>query len=650
MVLSHAASDSDVSVHSTFASRYVRTSLPRFRMPENSIPKEAAYQIINDELMLDGNPRLNLASFVTTWMEPECDKLIMASINKNYVDMDEYPVTTELQNRCVNMIAHLFNAPLGETETAVGVGTVGSSEAIMLAGLAFKRKWQNKRKAEGKPFDKPNIVTGANVQVCWEKFARYFEVELKEVKLREGYYVMDPEQAVEMVDENTICVAAILGSTLNGEFEDVKLLNDLLVLKNKETGLDIPIHVDAASGGFIAPFLYPELEWDFRLPQVKSINVSGHKYGLVYAGIGWVVWRNKEDLPDELIFHINYLGADQPTFTLNFSKGSSQVIAQYYQLIRLGHEGYRNVMENCRENMIVLREGLEKTGRFSIVSKDEGIPLVAFSLKDNSSHTEFEISEMLRRYGWIVPAYTMPANAEHITVLRVVIREDFSRTLAERLVMDIEKVMHELDELPSRVINKISLGEVGHEHQSDTGSSQVIAQYYQLIRLGHEGYRNVMENCRENMIVLREGLEKTGRFNIVSKDEGVPLVAFSLKDSSSHTEFEISDMLRRYGWIVPAYTMPPNAQHITVLRVVIREDFSRTLAERLVIDIEKVIRELDELPSRVIHKISLGEEKSEANGDNLMVTVKKTEMEKQREIINGWKKFVSDRKKTNGIC
>ncbi|KAH9745881.1 glutamate decarboxylase 4 [Citrus sinensis] len=401
-------------------------------MPENSIPKEAAYQIINDELMLDGNPRLNLASFVTTWMEPECDKLMMAAINKNYVDMDEYPVTTELQNRCVNIIARLFNAPLEDSETAVGVGTVGSSEAIMLAGLAFKRKWQNKRKAEGKPFDKPNIVTGANVQVCWEKFARYFEVELKEVKLSEGYYVMDPAKAVEMVDENTICVAAILGSTLNGEFEDVKLLNDLLTEKNKETGWDTPIHVDAASGGFIAPFLYPELEWDFRLPLVKSINVSGHKYGLVYAGIGWVVWRNKEDLPEELIFHINYLGADQPTFTLNFSKGSSQVIAQYYQLIRL--------------------EGLEKTGRFNIVSKDEGVPLVAFSLKDNKRHDEFEVAELLRRFGWIVPAYTMPADAQHITVLRVVIREDFSRTLAERLVLDITKVLHELDSLPSKVL------------------------------------------------------------------------------------------------------------------------------------------------------------------------------------------------------
>ncbi|KAK4416943.1 Glutamate decarboxylase [Sesamum alatum] len=239
----------------------------------------------------------------------------------------------------------------------MGVGTVGSSEAIMLAGLAFKRRWQNKMKEAGKPCDKPNIVTGANVQVCWEKFARYFEVELKEVKLSDGYFVMDPDKAVEMVDENTICVAAILGSTLNGEFEDVKRLNDLLVEKKTKK---------QASGGFIAPFLYPELEWDFRLPLVKCINVSGHKYGLVYAGIGWVIWRSKEDLPEELIFHINYLGADQPTFTLNFSK------------------------------------------------------------------------DMLRRFGWIVPAYTMPPDAQHVTVLRVVVERLF-KTLAERLVIDMGK-------------------------------------------------------------------------------------------------------------------------------------------------------------------------------------------------------------------
>ncbi|KAK9010032.1 hypothetical protein V6N11_036550 [Hibiscus sabdariffa] len=248
-----ATTQADEHLHSTFASRYTRSPVPRFHMPERSMPRDAAYQVIHDELMLDGNPRLNLASFVTTWMEPECDTLMMAAINKNYVDMDEYPVTTELQ-------------------------------------------------------------------VCWEKFARYFEVELKEVKLKEGYYILDPVQAVELVDENTICVAAILGSTLTGEFEDVKMLNDLLLKKNEETGWNTPIHVDAASGGFIAPFLYPDLEWDFRLPLVKSINVSGHKYGLVYAGVGWIVWRNKEDLPDDLVFHINYLGSDQPTFTLNFSK------------------------------------------------------------------------------------------------------------------------------------------------------------------------------------------------------------------------------------------------------------------------------------------------------------------------------------------
>ncbi|XP_026423560.1 glutamate decarboxylase-like isoform X2 [Papaver somniferum] len=445
-------------------------------MSEDSIPKEAAYQIINDELMLDGNPRLNLASFVTTWMEPECNKLIMDSVNKNYVDMDEYPVTTELQNRCVNMIARLFNAPLGDSEAAVGVGTVGSSEAIMLAGLAFKRRWQNKMKAQGKSCEKPNIITGANVQVCWEKFARYFEVELIEVKLSEGYYVMDPAKAVEMVDENTICVAAILGSTLNGEFEDVKLLNDLLLEKNKFTGWDTPIHVDAASGGFIAPFIYPELEWDFRLPLVKSINVSGHKYGLVYAGIGWAIWRTKEDLPEELIFHINYLGADQPTFTLNFSKGSSQVIAQYYQLIRLGVEGYRNIMEACAENAIVLKTGLEKIDRFNIVSKDVGVPLVAFSLKDHTNYTEFDISDMLRRFGWIVPAYTMPPDAQHITVLRVVIREDFSRTLAERLVLDITKVLHELDNTSAKLTVKIN------KQISDNHEKQVQENWKTLVK------------------------------------------------------------------------------------------------------------------------------------------------------------------------
>ncbi|NP_001281013.1 glutamate decarboxylase 4 [Malus domestica] len=445
MGLSKTFSESDVSLHSTTS--YILTSPAKYKMPENSMPEDMAFQMIDDELRLDADPRLNLASFVTTSMEEKAKRLIMESLDKNYVDMDEYPATTDLQNRCVNMIAHLFNAPLKDGEAATGTGTVGSSEAIMLAGLAFKRKWQNKMKAIGKPYDKPNIVTGANVQVCWEKFARYFEVELKEVKVREDYYVMDPVKAVEMVDENTICVAAILGSTYNGEFEDVKLLNDLLMEKNKQTGWDTPIHVDAASGGFIAPFLYPDLEWDFRLPLVKSINASGHKYGLVYAGIGWIVWRSKQDLPEDLIFHINYLGADQPTFTLNFSKGSSQVLAQYYQLIRLGFEGYHEIMENCHYLAMVVKEGLEKTGQFKILSKDIGVPVVAFSLKDRSRYDEFKVSEGLRRHQFIVPAYHMPADAKHVALLRVVIRGDFSRTRAEYLLSSINAVLKELDEL-----------------------------------------------------------------------------------------------------------------------------------------------------------------------------------------------------------
>jgi len=473
MVLTHVQSDEAAASAAVFASRYVQEPVPSYELGAKSISKDAAYQIIHDELLLDGSPRLNLASFVTTWMEPECDRLIIEGMNKNYADMDEYPVTTELQNRCVNIIARLFNAPVGAGETAVGVGTVGSSEAIMLAGLAFKRRWQNRRKAEGKPHDKPNIVTGANVQVCWEKFARYFEVELKEVKLSEGCYVMDPEKAVEMVDENTICVAAILGSTLTGEFEDVKRLNDLLAAKNKRTRWDTPIDVDAAGGGFIAPFLYPELEWDFRLPLVKSINVSGHKYGLVYPGVGWVVWRNREDLPDELIFHINYLGADQPTFTLNFSKGSSQIIAQYYQFLRLGFEGYKNVMENCVESARTLREGLQRTGRFDIISKEEGVPLVAFMFRGTRDGSlAFKLSATLRRFGWIVPAYTMPANLEHMTVLRVVVREDFGRPLAERFLSHVRMALSELDLAAKGPVPKMRLTiELGPARSADEEAS-----------------------------------------------------------------------------------------------------------------------------------------------------------------------------------
>eukprot|EP00898_Chlorokybus_atmophyticus_P008266 jgi/Chlat1/8440/Chrsp80S07922 len=438
-----------------YASRYSSAPLPRYSMPMDSMPKDAAYQFIHDELMLDGNPHLNLASFVTTWMEPECDKLLMEGMNKNFIDMDEYEATTELQNRCVNMIARLCNAPIESDEgAAIGVGTVGSSEAIMLAGLAFKVLWKKRMMAKGKKEEEclhPNVVCGANVQVCWEKFCRYWEVDMKIVKLTDTRFIMDPKEAVDLVDENTICVCAILGSTYDGQFEDVKAVNDLLTEKNKRTGWDTPIHVDAASGGFVAPFLWPELEWDFRLPLVKSINLSGHKYGLVYPGCGWAIWRSKEDLPEELVFHINYLGSDQPTFTLNFSRGATGIIGQYYQFIRLGFHGYKKIMANCWAQVQFLRERIEELGIFKMLSSaDMGVPLLAFTLKDDSKYDCYDIAHKLRMHGWILPAYTMAPDASHVTLLRAVVREDFSRSLAYKLAENLEEVIKQLEAHPTK--------------------------------------------------------------------------------------------------------------------------------------------------------------------------------------------------------
>ncbi|KAF3092585.1 glutamate decarboxylase gad1, variant 2 [Orbilia oligospora] len=323
----------------------------------------------------------SLASFVTTYMEDEAEKLMHDGLSKNFIDYEEYPQSAEIQNRCVNMIGKLFHAPTHEEEEhSIGTSTVGSSEAIMLATLAMKKKWANERKAAGKPFDKPNLVMNAAVQVCWEKAARYFDVEERFVYCTQDRYVIDPVQAVDLVDENTIGICAILGTTYTGEYEDVKAINDLLVGK----GLETPIHVDAASGGFVAPFVKPDLEWDFRLPRVVSINVSGHKYGLVYPGVGWIVWRSPEYLPKELVFNINYLGADQASFTLNFSKGASQVIGQYYQMIRLGKRGYRNIMTNLTRISDYFSTVLSKRLGFIIMSKGGGRSFVTYCWASSS--------------------------------------------------------------------------------------------------------------------------------------------------------------------------------------------------------------------------------------------------------------------------
>ena len=442
--------NADASLAPMYGSRQLRESVPRYELPARQMSPRAAYQIIHDELNLDGNPALNLASFVTTWMEPEADKLMAESLSRNFVDADEYPQTTEIHNRCVNMLARLFNAP--DSGAAVGCATVGSSEAIHLAGLALKWRWRARRQAAGLPTGNPNIVMGGNVQVCWEKFARYFDVEPRYVPLAADRYVIGVDEAMQLVDENTIGVVGILGSTYTGEYEPVKELNDAIMELNARHGWDVGLHVDGASGAFVAPFTRPDLAWDFRLPAVRSINASGHKYGLVYPGVGWIIWRSEEDLPSDLIFHVNYLGGDQPTFNLNFSRGAGQILAQYYNFLRLGREGYTQIMEGLDATTSHLAQAVKAVGRFEILSKPNTVPLVCFRLAEEAGgnghrpYTVFDISAHLRQRGWIVPAYSLAPNAEHISVLRVVVRENFSRDMANLLADDLARTIEHLEQ------------------------------------------------------------------------------------------------------------------------------------------------------------------------------------------------------------
>jgi glutamate decarboxylase len=359
----------------TYGTRYFARSIPKYEMPKEGMPARAAYQLIHDEMNLDGNPALNLASFVTTWMEPEANQLIAETMDKNFVDNDEYPQTEVIQTRVINMLSRLFNSP--DDCESIGAGTIGSSEAIMLGLLAHKWTWKKRRQAEGQPYDKPNIVMGADVHTVWEKFALYFDVELKLIPLKEDTYVISAEDVAKEVDENTIAVGAVVGTTFTGQMDPIEEINDKLLEIREIKGWDIPIHVDGASGGFIMPFLYPHLEWDFRLEQVRSINVSGHKYGLVYPGVGWLIFKDKSDLPEELIFNINYLGGIMPNYSLNFSKGSSTIIAQYYNFIRLGFQGYKDIMKNMLENTKYLAYKLKESGKFEIINENVIFPLIS---------------------------------------------------------------------------------------------------------------------------------------------------------------------------------------------------------------------------------------------------------------------------------
>jgi glutamate decarboxylase len=403
---------------------------------------DAAYQLVHDELNLDGNPALNLASFVTSWMEPQADRLATETLNKNLIDQDEYPQTEVVHQRVVSIVGRLFHAPAGERPT--GTATIGSSEAIMLAMLAHKRSWQRRREAAGEPADRPNMVMGADVHTCWEKFARYFEVQARIAPMDEDRYTISAEQVQPLLDERTIAVAGLLGTTFTGQMDDIASIDALLGRIEAERGWRIPLHIDAASGGFIVPFSQPDLEWDFRLPRVRSINVSNHKFGLVYPGMGTVVFRDRSDLPEELVFHINYLGGDMPNYSLNFSRPSNSVVLQYYNFLRLGHKGYSEIVSNTLANAQSLGRKLGDIDGLELVNDGSTFPIVALRASDPQRTDLTLLSHLLREHGWIVPAYSLPPNAENITLLRMVVKENFSRDMVDMLAHDVRTAVHTL--------------------------------------------------------------------------------------------------------------------------------------------------------------------------------------------------------------
>ena len=412
--------------------------------PKEGLSSEIAYKELHEQLKLDGDPSLNLASFVTTEMDYYADKLIMENIGKNFINICEYPKTYKIERMCVQILSDLYNSP--NSDEATGTSTVGSSEAILLALLAHKWTWKKERIAQGRSYSKPNIVMGADAHTVWKKFALYFDVEIRLIPMEEEKYTISAKDIIELVDENTICVGTVLGTTYTGQMDSIQEINDELLKIKDEKGWNIPIHVDAASGGFIAPFVYPDLQWDFRLEQVRSINVSGHKFGLVYPGIAWLLFKNKKDLPEDLIFNINYLSGERvPNYSLNFSKNSSTVIVQYYNFIKYGFDGYAKIMMNMIQNMKYLIDSLIKLDALDLIEEKPLFPVITLKLKDSSKFSVYNISSKLKEKEWVVPAYTLPKNAEHLEVLRIVIKENFNKNMIDIFVDDLKDVLVELN-------------------------------------------------------------------------------------------------------------------------------------------------------------------------------------------------------------
>jgi len=431
-----------------YAASDLSAPLPKYRLPADEQQSHHIYQVLHDELMLDGNSRQNLATSCTTWMEPEVQQLMAECVEKNMIDKDEYPQTAEFEARCVHMLADLWNSP--KSAKTIGCSTTGSSEAAMLGGPALKWKWRERRGAEGKPTNRPNLVTGP-VQVCWHKFCRHWDIELREIPMDGDRLIMTSEEAVKRCDKNTIGVVPTLGVTFTCQYEPVKALSDSLDRLEREPAINIPIHVDAASGGFLAPFVEPDLEWDFRLPRVKSINASGHKFGLAPLGVGWIAWRHSEDLDEDLIFRVNNLGGDMPTFALNFSRPGREVACQYYNFLRLGLEGYRKIQQACYDNTKYLAEAIGKMEPFEIIHAGEGgLPAVCWKLKENSevSFNLYDFADQLRSRGWLVPAYSMPSNRTDLVIQCILVRHGFSRDLGTLLLDDIQRTLEHLENTP----------------------------------------------------------------------------------------------------------------------------------------------------------------------------------------------------------
>jgi len=427
----------------SFAAREVSEPISRYSLPENGMEPRVAYQVIHDFLQTQGNPALNMASFVTTIMDEECNRLIVENLGVNYIDTEVYRANLEIQNRCVRILCNLFNAP--DPEKAWGTECAGSSEALMLAMLAHKRRWAEKRRSAGLPADKPNIVMGNDVHLTWNKAAIFFEVEQRLIPLHEDRFTISAQEVLARVDENTICVVGVLGTSYTFDYDPVKEINDSLVALKNASGLDVPLHIDGASGAFIAPFLNPELVWDFRLEQVRTINTSGHKYGLVYPGIGWALWRDQADIPTSLVTETNVLGFSEKSFSLNFSRGGSMILAQYYNFIRLGRTGYTRVLAAMRDNARYLASGIAALEKFDVLNAGTLTPAVVVKLRDESRYNAADLVAAMAQHGWIIPAFSLPAAAQNINVMRLNIKEQFSQDMADTLLSDLGKALLKLD-------------------------------------------------------------------------------------------------------------------------------------------------------------------------------------------------------------